>query len=141
MSFTGSHFGRNSVAIADTPTASHWEAAVHLIRVCEETHSVNPPCDAPRVHTGEQSFTCSYCGKGFTCSSKLEVHQRVHTGERPFTCSVCGKRFTQSSTLQSHQRVHTGEKPFTCSVCGKGFTQSSTLQRHQQVHTGERPFT
>uniref|UniRef100_UPI00398F5211 zinc finger protein 22-like n=1 Tax=Pristiophorus japonicus TaxID=55135 RepID=UPI00398F5211 len=85
------------------------------------------------IHTVGRPFTCSECGKGFTCSSNLTAHQVDHTS-RPFKFSDCGKSFKSRSDLRKHQRVHTGERPFTCSVCGKGFARSSSLLKHQRVH-------
>ncbi|XP_034717133.1 uncharacterized protein LOC117937340 [Etheostoma cragini] len=94
-----------------------------------------------RSHAGERIYNCYLCKKPFVHPHQLKTHQRVHTGEKPFSCSQCGKRFSQSSHIKRHMSVHTGEKRYTCSLCGKRFSQACSLKVHQTVHTGERPYS
>ncbi|XP_048344955.1 zinc finger protein 805-like isoform X2 [Sphaerodactylus townsendi] len=93
-----------------------------------------------RSHLGQKPFECSVCGKQFSQNGNLQRHLRTHIGEKPFGCSECGKCFSCRGHLQDHQRIHTGEKPFECSECGKKFSWRVNLQRHQRIHTGEKPF-
>ncbi|XP_029605119.1 zinc finger protein 3-like [Salmo trutta] len=88
----------------------------------------------------EKRFLCMFCKKGFSCTQKLEIHQRVHTGEKPFSCTQCHMCFAQAGNLKRHQRVHTGEKPYNCPQCEKRFSHQHQLKMHLKVHTGERPF-
>ncbi|XP_067638808.1 zinc finger protein 1 homolog isoform X2 [Eurosta solidaginis] len=47
----------------------------------------------------KRKYTCNFCNKDFTASSKLKRHIRMHTGERPYSCSECGKSFSLKSSI------------------------------------------
>ncbi|XP_067615704.1 zinc finger protein OZF-like isoform X2 [Eurosta solidaginis] len=47
----------------------------------------------------KRKYTCNFCNKDFTTSSKLKRHITMHTGERPYSCSECGKSFSLKSSI------------------------------------------
>ncbi|XP_051787763.1 zinc finger protein ZFP2-like [Erpetoichthys calabaricus] len=92
------------------------------------------------IHTGETPYRCNVCGRGFRESGKLKRHQQVHSVDTPYHCVKCGKNFRLLGTFEQHQLMHSGQSPYICTDCGKKFSRLSNLKSHQRIHTGVTPF-
>ncbi|XP_062967966.1 zinc finger protein 420-like isoform X2 [Cynocephalus volans] len=100
----------------------------------ERTTDLNLPVLLP----GEKPNQCTACSRIFNSGSALRKH-KDHMRKKPHTWEECGKDFSRSSNLSIHQRVHAGEKPYRCGICGKSCSYSSNLSIHQHIHMERSP--
>ncbi|MGO0306006.1 C2H2-type zinc finger protein [Endozoicomonas acroporae] len=104
-----------------------------------------PPSKVALPLKERKTYRCRWdgCGKTFTRSNNMKIHQLTHQGLKPFKCDFagCSKAFTRNYDLKSHQSVHTGHKPYKCDFegCIKAFAKKHDLKIHKRIHTGEKP--
>ena len=84
-------------------------------------------------HTGQHSYFCDQCRKGFVAKSHYEIHMRAREG-RGYPCEYCGKKFSSGQYLRYHMSEHTGKYSFICEICGKGFNEKNLLVKHGEDH-------
>lgn len=106
-------------------------ASVHS----EPAQEMNPEAAAVAVRR-TTPFKCQYCGKVCKSLNFLSRHEEIHQN-KTCTCSECGRCFTSSIGLTVHQKTHKVEKVVDYPKCRQAFLIDSNLILQQQVRTAQ----
>jgi len=89
-----------------------------------------------QMPAGEQSFTCSNCGKKFALERLLRDHMRSHINH--YKCPHCDMTCPTPSALNNHVRYrHTEVKPYPCDYCDYRGKSTSDVKSHLRTHYDE----
>ena len=85
------------------------------------------------------SYKCPKCAKSFTAPGSLRRHMEVHTGQFSYYCEICRRGFNTQTNYSTQKRMHKGLK-YNCLYCTKSYVFKQTYDYHQSVRTGQYRF-
>lgn len=88
------------------------------------------------THFVAPRFCCSFCGRSFHESDRLQTHIRRAHDNTKLICYWCEKTFRDKSGIARHiLSVHFNARNFKCNICLKAFSASYNLKEHMfSVH-------
>ena len=81
----------------------------------------------------KMKLECKECHKTFSAARGLKLHVQHHTGQYSYFCGLCRKGFVVSSHYKEHMRGHEG-KGYSCDSCGKMLKSGQFLRYHLSEH-------
>ena len=93
-----------------------------------------------RTHDDDKNYSCTFCGKIFSCQNKFSKHRRLHSSI--FSCDYCDKTFARNDYLTKHKvacamkqlKKDDIQKVVTCNVCNEIFENNASLRKHIVIH-------
>ncbi|XP_072280439.1 uncharacterized protein [Pyxicephalus adspersus] len=98
----------------------------------KECKSLNYLSRHEEIHQ-KKTHKCLVCGKCFTSSIGLTVHQKTHKAQRVVEYPKPKQAFLIDSNMNLHQQIRTAQLSIICFECGKVFQVQKSLKEHQSV--------
>lgn len=88
------------------------------------------------VSTGDESFSCDFCGRAEKFKAMFKAHMltHLHNDEKPIKCDECNKGYKYHCELRSHKLLHLNAKPFECDLCNKAYSMKYSLKAHIEMN-------
>ncbi|XP_061186367.1 zinc finger protein 665-like [Saccostrea echinata] len=112
----------------------HSDSKPYKCQQCDASFSFNHSLRLHILkHSGARPFECKECNKTYLTSNHLKMHvEGVHGGKKNHTCKICGKCFSYTTSLKVHEMTHGEYRPYRCNTCGQGFVNSHSLKYHKE---------
>ncbi len=91
---------------------------------------------SPGRKKGRKSHPCNLCNKSFSSTFNLRRHQQYHTGQFSFYCETCRRGFNERRHYNLHMNKHEG-RSFPCQFCTKRYSSEQNMRDHMLSFHGK----